>query len=172
MIPIIVSNASIEDCNEIVSIANAVYFETEKEFWKEGYYRISEKECLQYISEKKIIVAKLDSQVVGFVLAGPKSKNVFEFSMLTTHFSHQKKGIGKLLVNRVIENSKKDGFDYLEIEVLTPKHWTHSQKEFLTKWYTSIGFTFINTFSFESKYPTHTKFLKCELEFKLYQKRL
>ena len=167
-----VKEANKEDCKEIVDIANEVYFTTEKEFWKEGYYRISEKDCLKYISKGKIIVAKINSKVVGFVLAGPKSINAFEFSMLTTHFSHQKKGIGKILVTQVFENAKKEGFKYLEIEVLTPKHWTHSQKEFLTNWYTSLGFSFINNFSFESKYPTHAKFMKCELEFKLYRKTI
>ena len=169
---IVVTKASINDCGQIVNIANAVYFETEKEFWEEGYYRISTKDCLNHISEQKILVAKLNSNIIGFVLSGQKSKTTFEFSMLTTHFSHQKKGVGKLLVDKVFENAKKLGFEYLEIEVLTPKHWTHLQKEFLTQWYTRLGFNFINSFSFEEKYPTHTKFMKCELEFKLYQKTL
>ena len=172
MISLVVSKPSVNDCSEIVNIANKVYFETEKEFWKKGYYRISTTECLNYIDEGKITVAKLDNQVVGFVLAGPKSGLTFEFSMLTTDFTYQKKGVGKLLVNEVFKSARKMGFKYLEIEVLTPKHWTHSQKEFLTKWYTNLGFKFVETFSFESKYPSHLKFLKCELEFKLYKKRL
>ena len=172
MISVIVSNPSINDCNEIVNIANTVYFKTEREFWKEGYYRISTQDCLNYIKEDKVMVAKLDNQVIGFVLAGPKSELTFEFSMLTTDFNYQKKGVGKLLVNEVFKRAKKKGFKYLEIEVLTPKYWTHSQKEFLTSWYTNLGFKFVETFSFESKYPSHLKFQKCELEFKRYKKRL
>ena len=172
MISVIVSKPSINDCNEIVNIANTVYFKTEREFWKEGYYRISTQDCLNYIKEDKVIVAKLDNQVIGFVLAGPKSELTFEFSMLNTDFQYQKKGIGKLLINEVFKSAKNKGFKYLEIEVLTPKHWNHSQKEFLTKWYTNLGFKFIKTFSFEIKYPSHQKFQKCELEFKLYKKWL
>jgi len=172
MISLVVSKPSINDCSEIVNIANKVYFETEKEFWKKGYYRISTTECLNYIDEGKITVAKLGNRVVGFVISGPKSEFTFEFSMLTTDFNYQKKGVGKLLVNDVFKRAINKGYKYLEIEVLTPKHWAHSQKEFLTKWYTNLGFNFIETFSFESKYPSHLKFLKSELEFKLYKKRL
>jgi dTDP-4-amino-4,6-dideoxy-D-galactose acyltransferase len=172
MMSVVVSKPSINDCSEIVNIANRVYFETEKEFWKEGYYRISTLECQNYINEGKVIAAKLDNQIIGFVLAGPKSELTFEFSMLTTDFKYQKKGVGKLLINEIFKSAKNQGFKYLEIEVLTPKHWTHSQKEFLAEWYSSLGFSFVNSFTFKEKYPTHIKFMKCELEFKLYQKKL
>ncbi len=160
------------DCDYIKTNADQIYFKTEKEFWKKNYYRISKKECLNLISKNELYVLANRNEILGFVVIKKINSKIITFSMLTVIEKHHNKGYGNFLIKYIFDKANSERIETVLIEILCAKHWGHPQKEFLTKWYTNLGFSFINNFSFESKYPTHARFMKCELEFKLYAKTI
>ncbi len=167
-----IRKAAQNDKEFVISMANQVYYDSERDFWKEGYYRIDEKEFTQHIDNEWLYIGEIDSEIVGCVLMKPVDETTTSFSMLICHPNHRKKGIGKTLVNHVIDIANKAGYHKMQIEILSPMHWIHKEKEFLKSWYTSIGFNLLKEVNFLDYYPTHDKYMKCSLLFSLYEKDL
>lgn len=167
-----IRKAAQNDKEFVISMANQVYYDSERDFWKEGYYRIDEKEFTQHIDNEWLYIGEIDSEIVGCVLMKPVDETTTSFSMLICHPNHRKKGIGKTLVNHVIDIANKSGYQKMQIEILSPMHWIHKEKEFLKIWYTSIGFNLLKEVNFLDYYPTHDKYMKCSLLFSLYEKDL
>ena len=138
-----IRNATQNDKDAVIAMANEVYYDSEREFWKEGYYRIDKKEFNHFIDNKWLYLGEIENELVGCVLMKPVDKITTSFSMLICHPDHRKKGIGKTLVNHVFETAIKNGYQKMQIEILSPLNWVHEEKEFLKTWYCSIGFSFI-----------------------------
>ena len=164
--------ASPNDKAIIISLANQVYYSSEKEFWKEGYYRLNEEEFNDHIKSNSLFIGELENEIVGCILMKQVDSNTSSFSMLICDPKHRKKGIGKTLVNHVLTTAKINGNKKMQLEILSPLNWVHTEKEFLKTWYKSIGFKLIKEVDFLDYYPTHDKFMKCPLLFSLYEKDL
>lgn len=89
--------------------------------------------------------------------------------MLICHPDHRKKGIGKALVAFVLDKARQDGYEKMQLELLTPADWVHPEKEFLKAWYGAMGFELIREVDFLDYYPDHDRFMKCPLVFSLYE---
>ncbi len=164
--------ASPNDKAIIISLANQVYYSSEKEFWKEGYYRLNEEEFNDHIANNSLFIGELENEIVGCILMKQVDATTSSFSMLICDPKHRKKGIGKTLVNHVLTTAKINGNKKMQLEILSPLNWVHTEKEFLKTWYKSIGFKLIKEVDFLDYYPTHDKFMKCPLLFSLYEKDL
>lgn len=160
------------DKQVIIALANKVYYSSEKEFWKEGYYRLNEQEFKHHISNNRLFVGEINQEIVGCVLMKQVDESTSSFSMLICHPNHRKKGIGKTLVNHVFNEAKSNNDNKMQLEILSPLNWIHTEKEFLKTWYTSLGFTLVKEVNFLDYYPTHDKYMKCPLLFSLYEKNL
>ena len=164
--------ATRKDESLVISMANEVYFTSEKDFWKDGYYRIDKKEFKHFIDNQWLYLAEIDDALVGCVLMKPIDAITTSFSMLICHADHRKKGIGKSLIDYVFKTANERGYQKMQLEILSPLHWVHEEKEFLKTWYTSLGFKLIKEVNFLDYYPTHDKYMKCPLLFSLYEKDL
>lgn len=161
-----------KDKENIIPLANQVYYDSEREFWKEGYYRIDEPAYKEYVENEWLWVGETDEQIVGCVLLKPVDQTTTSFSMLICHPDHRKKGIGKRLVRFVFEEAVRGGYEKMQLELLSPANWVHVEKEFLKTWYGSLGFTLIKEVDFLDYYPEHGRFMKCPLIFSLYEMAL
>jgi N-acetylglutamate synthase-like GNAT family acetyltransferase len=164
--------ARIEDWDFIKTNADQVYSKIEKEFWKKNYYRISKNECLNLIKEKKLYVLSNLNEILGFVTITKINSKTLTFSMLTVIEKYHHRGYGNILITYVIDKAYSEKVETIFIEILCAKKWKHDQKEVLIKWYKKNGFKYLKSFSFESLYPSHKKFMKCELIFKQFTKKL
>ena len=164
--------ATSKDQSAVIAMANDVYASSEKEFWKEGYYRLNEEEFNRYEQAKWLYLAEIDDELVGCVLMRPVDKITTSFSMLICHPNHRKKGIGKTLVEHVFKTAREKNYQKMQLEILTPIDWVHKEKEFLKTWYTSLDFKLVKEVNFLDYYPNHGHFMKCPLLFSLYEKDL
>ena len=164
--------ANQKDKASVISMANQVYYDSERDFWKEGYYRIDEKEFNHFIKNQWLYLAEQNLALIGCVLMKPVDEITTSFSMLICHPDHRKKGVGKTLVNHVFKTAEEKGYQKMQLEILSPIHWVHQEKEFLKSWYSSIGFKLLKEVNFLDYYPTHDKYMKCPLLFSLYEKDL
>lgn len=164
--------ATTGDQSIIIPLANKVYYDAERDFWKEGYYRIDEPTYREYIENEWLFVAKDNENILGCILLKPVDSTTTSFSMLICHPDHRKKGIASALVDFAMEKARKDGFEKMQLEILSPLDWVHAEKEFLKTWYGSMGFQLIREVDFLDYYPGHDRFMKCPLVFSLYEKEL
>ena len=164
--------ATNKDKKVIISLANQVYYTSEREFWKEGYYRIDEQEYNHHLENNHLYIGELKNEIVGCILMKQVNEITASFSMLICHPNHRKKGIGKTLVNHILETAKEKSYQKMQLEILSPLNWVHKEKEFLKSWYCSTGFKLIKEVNFLDYYPTHDKYMKCPLLFSLYEKNL
>ncbi len=164
--------ATTKDQTDVISMANEVYYTSEREFWKEGYYRIDQNEFNHFVTNKWLYLAEINGDLVGCVLMKPVDKDTTSFSMLICHPDYRKKGIGKTLVDHVFKTANERGYQKMQLEILSPLNWVHKEKEFLKSWYSSIGFKLVKEVNFLDYYPSHDKYMKCPLLFSLYEKDL
>lgn len=165
----IIREAEIEEWEFIKTQADQIYFQNEKEFWEKEYYRISKDDCITLIKKKELFVLANQKEILGFVCI-KNSLDDLSFSMLTVIEKYQKNGLGNLILKHIIEKAEADDFKTISLEILCPKNWEHPQKEFLIKWYEKMEFNYTRSFLFESLYPSHKKFMKCDLIFKAFTK--
>ena len=67
-IEMIIRLATYNDKNVLISLANQVYYQSEKTFGKEGYYRLNEQEFNHHIANNKLFVGEIENEIVGCVL--------------------------------------------------------------------------------------------------------
>ena len=60
----------------------------------------------------------------------------------------------------------------MQLEVLVPRRWSHPSKEFLTGWYTRIGYQPARTGAIDEAYPDLAPLLATPCDFVIYRKNL
>ena len=161
-----------EDRETIISMVNKVYYSSEKDFWSEGYFRISKADFEKYLKNKWLYVLEENKKILGCVLFKQIEKEISSFSMLVCHPDYRKKGIGKMLVLFVNEEAMNRKNKKMQIELLSPKTWIHEEKKFLKNWYVKMGYKLKKEVDFKDYHPEHVPYMKCDLVFSLYEKRL
>lgn len=165
-------DAAPSDSAEWVELINQVYLTSESEFWKDGYYRISEEEYLKTIAAGQFLFAFLEDKKAGCVKVRRLEEDLGDFGMLITHPNFRKHGIGGKLVDAAEAHLAQLGCKRIRLEVLKPIHWLHEEKEFLDRWYRKLGYSPIDTIDFFEAYPRMKGQGKTELEFVVYEKGL
>jgi GNAT superfamily N-acetyltransferase len=158
--------------DEVADLVNRAYAIGEKGLWRDGTSRTTPAEVREFGRDGEIAVARLDGRIVGSVRVQRFDGGVGEFGMLAAEPGHQGSGIGSRLVRFAEGLSEERGLATMQLELLTPKTWTHPTKQFLHEWYTRIGYQTVRTSSIDEQYPDLAPLLATPCDFVIYQKKL
>lgn len=157
---------------DLTRLINTVYAESETGIWLRGADRTTSSEVAEFIALGEIAVARVGQKVVGSVRLQRLDRATGEFGMLVAAADVRSAGIGRRLVAFAEQWAFDNGFAELQLEVLSPRDWDHSAKEFLRGWYTRIGFESVRVDSFSKAFPAQAERLATPCIFTIYRKRL
>ncbi|MFG1942649.1 GNAT family N-acetyltransferase [Nonomuraea sp. NPDC048826] len=157
---------------ELTELVNRVYEASEEGLWAGEVSRTSTEEMTALVKAGEIAVAWLDGRVVGGVRVRQLESGEAEFGMLATDPAHRGAGIGSRLVSFAEELGRERGAEVMQLEVLTPREWTHPFKEYLSQWYTRIGYRLVRVGLLEESYPELAPHLASSCDYRVYHKDL
>jgi GNAT superfamily N-acetyltransferase len=157
---------------ELAALVNRVYAVAEAGLWVDGTSRTSPESMAELIGAGQIAVARADERIVGLVQIQRLDTSEGEFGMLVADPAHRWQGVGGELVRFAESWSREQGLDTMQLEVLTPRQWSHPSKEFLKAWYTRIGYRPVRTGQFEASYPELAPHLATPCDYVIYHKSL
>ncbi len=167
------SNAQLEQLHQII---NATYISSERDFWKEGYERIGLNELRHCIQQENLLVAFEEENVVGCVRVGVTSngreQGIGEFSMLCVDFAARGKGIASKLVEQAEQWTLNQKLNSIQLQLLLPMQFTHSDKEMLKAWYGNIGYKCVREARFADFHPELIPIMKIDCVFEVWEKQL
>ncbi|MBV9448942.1 MAG: GNAT family N-acetyltransferase [Streptosporangiaceae bacterium] len=179
----VLSPAAAEDpalVSALTDLINEVYAAAEDGLWTEGTTRTSAAEVAGITRAGEFAVAvgpgqfntvaAHDGQLLGCVRIRRLDGDVSEFGMLAVAPSHHGTGIGRELVRYAERISRDAGSRAMQLELLVPRTWQHSSKEFLARWYERIGYQVIRTGTTDEFYPELTPLLATPCDFVVYRK--
>jgi GNAT superfamily N-acetyltransferase len=153
-------------------LINEVYDEAESGMWKRKGTRTNPAEVERLLRDRALILAEVDGRVVGSVNVNLLGNGVGEFGMLVADLGVRGAGIGSALVEQAEQWARRQGCHTMRLELLTPRHWTHPSKTFLTGWYSRIGYAPHATEPLESMHPELVPELATECDFTVWRKSL
>ena len=157
---------------EITDLVNRVYAGAEEGLWIDGATRTSEREVADLIRAEQLAVARWDGRLVGAVRVQQLDGGEAEFGMLVADPELRGIGIGRELVAFAERWSREHGLARMQLELLVPRTWSHPVKEFLSDWYTRLGFRAVRTDSLEEACPALVTQLATPCDFVIYHKDL
>jgi GNAT superfamily N-acetyltransferase len=157
---------------QVVALVNRVYADAEKGIWQDGADRTDGAEITAMIRAGRLAVARLDGVLVGSVDVQRLDDDLGELGMLVASPEHRGIGIGRELVAFAEDWGRRQGFGWMQLELLSPRAWTHPVKEFLRDWYTRIGYRQVRAGLFADAYPALAPRLATDCDFTIYHKTL
>jgi GNAT superfamily N-acetyltransferase len=154
------------------ALVNAVYDTAESGMWKTQGLRTSPEEMAQLLRTQALILAEHRGNIVGCVAVKLMDGAVAEFGMLVADPAQRGAGIGSALIEAAEDWARARNCDTMRLELLTPRTWKHPSKEFLTAWYSRIGYRPQFTEPLEKLYPDKVAELATECDFTVWHKRL
>lgn len=159
------SSAQLADLAQMI---NEIYTESEKGLFNPGLLnRTSASELQTMILQNELMILSIDGQIKGCAQVVIVESRILKFGMLTIDNSLRGQGYGKIMINAIEDYAKQQGYSLMQLELLTPKTWVQSHKEFLRQWYMRLGFFQDRALAFDKK-----EILATECDFYLYQKGL
>ena len=153
-------------------LINEVYAVAEEGLWADGTSRTTAGQIAGLTRTRQIATARADRQLAECVRIQQLDSRTGEFGMLAVAPAYRGLGVGRELVWFAEQSSRKKGCDTMQLEVLVPRRWSHPSKEFLTGWYTRIGYKPARTGTIEQAYPDLAPFLATPCDFVIYRKDL
>src|SRR5262245_18618000 len=166
------SDLGADNIKRLSDLINEVYDDAESGMWKRKGTRTNPAKVERLLRAQALILAEIDGMLVGSVNVNLMSDRVGEFGMLVVDLNHRGKGIGSALVDRAENWARDMACHTMQIELLTPRNWTHPSKEFLKMWYSRIGYKPQATESFEILHPELISQLATECNFTVWHKSL
>lgn len=157
---------------ELTDLINGVYAVAEKGLWVDGACRTTVERVTDLVRTGQFAVARVAGQIVGCVRVQFFGDGVGEFGMLAVVPSRRGTGIGRDLVRFAERAAKQEGCDAMQLEVLVPRGWSHSSKEFLTDWYTRSGYKLARIGAIEESYPELAPLLATPCDYMIYRRAL
>ena len=157
---------------ELAGLVNRVYAAAEAGLWVDGTERTTPAQMAGLIAAGQIALARAQEQIVGAVRVQRLDDDMGEFGMLVADPAHRGMGVGRELVRFAERWSQAQELDTMQLKVLVPRHWTHPSKEFLTAWYTRIGYRPVLTRHVEESHPELVPLLATPCDFVTYHKNL
>ena len=157
---------------EVVDLVNTVYAEAEMGLWTPGTSRTSQEEVADYIRGDQMTVLGLGGRIVGCIRTQRLDAYTSEFGMLAAAEGHRGLGLGRGLVAFAESQSVEQGRSTMQLELLVPRSWSHPSKEFLTGWYSRIGYRIIRRGTMDEYYPHLAPLLATPCDFVIYSKDL
>ncbi|MDV3128375.1 GNAT family N-acetyltransferase [Mycobacterium sp. 21AC1] len=157
---------------EVVVLVNTVYAVAEEGLWAAGALRTSAEEIADYIRSGQITVSILGDRIVGCIRTQQLDGYTGEFGMLAVAEGHRGTGLGCELVAFAERQSLEQGRATMQLELLVPRTWSHTSKEFLAGWYRRIGYRIIRRGTIDEYYPHLAPLLATPCDFVIYSKDL
>jgi len=156
----------------LVNMINAVYRTTEGNIWQKEHARISNERLIEIISNKELLLAYKDNEIIGCIHLEKMDLHLYKFKMLVANPKYKGKGVGSWLVKYAEDIARQNGAQIMQLELLIPTEFIHPDKVFLHNWYTKIGYVKKETHSVDYCHPGISLFLKTPCEAIIYQKPL
>ena len=157
---------------QVTSLINQVYLVASNGLWLDGTCRTTTDEVLAIIDAGQMIAAYIDDRIVGCLRLQELSPQMTEFGLLAVDPGQRGTGLGRDLVKYVEEESRKGGFQAVQLEILVPREWEHPSKNFLRAWYTRSGYQEVRTGTIDEAYPKLGPLLATPCDYVIYQKKL
>ena len=153
-------------------LINEAYDDAESGMWKGRVKRTTPDEVERLLRARALILAEIDGVIVGCVYVNLMSDGVGAFGMLAADLDSRGVGIGSALVDRAEHWARDMGCHTMQLELLTPRNWAHSSKEFLKKWYSRMCYVPQTTEPLERRHPELAPELATECDFTVWHKSL
>jgi ribosomal protein S18 acetylase RimI-like enzyme len=157
---------------QITELTNDVYAVAEDGLWIDGATRTTVGEVTELTRTGQLAVARLYGRVVGCVRVQRFDKGTGELGMLAADPAHRGLGVGRELVRFAERRCRANGLGVMRLEVLVPRDRTHPAKDFLTRWYSRLGYRVARTGSLDEAYPDLVPLLATPCDFVIYHKDL
>ena len=144
------NQAELKRLHQLMVYAYAI---TEREIWGENYSRMVFDEFVEVIGSSCVIIAKLDSEIVGSITVTREDEESFSYGLLNADFSKKGLGIGRKLIEAAENFARSEGAKFMNIEILRPSLIEVPQKVMLAEWYSSLGYAFTESMRFEERKP-------------------
>lgn len=156
----------------LTDLINDVYEVAEDGLWIEGAARTSLVEMTELVRAGQFATASVGGRLVGAVRIQFLTDEVGEFGMLAVDPAYRGTGLGRELVQFAEHAAGEAGRDTMQLELLVPRDWTHTSKQFLAAWYSRIGYTPARDGAIEESYPHLAPLLATPCDFVIYRKNL
>jgi GNAT superfamily N-acetyltransferase len=156
----------------VAELVNTVYAVAEDGMWHRGATRTSTAEITESAEANQIYVARLQDRIVGCVRVVQRPGRVAEFGMLAADPQVRGAGIGRALVQFAENHAADTGNHLMQLEVIQPRDFSLPPKEFLTGWYTRMGYRGVRIDAPDEVYPALTPLLKVPCVVVTYRKNL
>jgi GNAT superfamily N-acetyltransferase len=156
----------------LAGLINDVYAVAEEGLWAQGTSRTNAEEISALVRAGQVAVARVGGQIVGCVRIQLLGCGVGEFGLLAVVPRHRSAGVGGELVRFAEQAVRMQRCETMQLEVLVPRGWSHPSKEFISSWYTRIGYRPVRIGAIEETYPELAPFLATPCDFVIYRREL
>jgi GNAT superfamily N-acetyltransferase len=136
------------------------YAVTEVEIWGVEYKRMFSDEFEAIISKGELLGAWIDGVPVGSIHVYGLTDNTCAFGLFSVDFDFKGKNIGRKLIVAAEEQARKNGADFMELEILRLKNKELEVKQRLNDWYVRLGYELISTTDFVNRKPDKAEKVK------------
>jgi ribosomal protein S18 acetylase RimI-like enzyme len=166
--------SKLADKDTLLVIVNEVYKQCGGHLWVANRRRLSEELFMDLHNRNVLFIAELPcSEIVGCVVISNHGNEGREMSMLVVRPDCRGQGIGRKLVDYVINTARKEGCRYVRLGVIFSKNQGPDPwKMKLRMWYESIGFQYARDEDFTQLDPSESANLAQEVTFSIFEKLL
>ena len=158
--------------DDITSLVNVVYEESERGLWKDGATRTDTKEVESLLAAGELTGCIRAGRIAGVVRIQHLDAQTGEFGMMAADPGLRGQGIGRDLVAYAESTVQATGRTVMQLELLVPREGTLESKEFLAAWYTRLGYTLTRLGQIEDQYPALAPLLAVPTDYRIYRKNL
>jgi GNAT superfamily N-acetyltransferase len=161
-----------EVASELTDLVNTVYAEAEQGLWVPDTPRCTESEIAEHLRAGELVVTRRADRPIGCLRLCRLDDERAEFGMLAVTAQFRGTGVGRELVGWAEQRAAAEGASTMQLEILTPRHWSHPWKVFLASWYERMGYTRERVGRLDEAYPHLVRRLATECDFVVYGKKL
>jgi GNAT superfamily N-acetyltransferase len=158
--------------SKLTDLVNVVYAEAEQGLWVPDTPRCTQSEIAEYLRAGELVVTRRADRPIGCLRLCRIDDERAEFGMLAVTAQFRGTGAGRELVGWAEQRARADGASTMQLEILTPRHWSHPWKEFLASWYERMGYVRERVGRLDEAYPHLVPRLATECDFVVYSKKL
>jgi len=136
----------------IAEVINRAYAPAISELWTISFDRVAEADVVDAIAAGEIVVAELDTRIVGSVRVRRVDTDTSWFGVLAVHPSVAGVGVARDLLDYIEEEALADGAGYMELDLLIPSDATSHQAR-LQRWYERRGYVEVSRTDFAPSDP-------------------
>lgn len=158
--------------DDITSLVNVVYEESERGLWRDGATRTDTKEVESLLAAGELAGCRRDGRIAGVIRIQLLDEETGEFGMMAADPALRGQGIGRDLVAYAESAVRATGRGFMQLELLVPREGTLASKEFLAAWYTRLGYSLVRLGEIEEHYPALAPMLAVPTDYRIYRKPL